>query len=308
MRTTCASRPRSTARLPIAFALCGLAAVFAARPAVAQASPETPQPTDTPQIEGRTAAVRPSAEQWFRPGTWLLSAHVGGAAFTDFQRAQARPVPGADVDRTGYAGDFERRISATTSVAFVAGATYWGGTSWGVRLAGAYVPTRFSVHTREQALRVLAADPESGEPRYASLGISMADVAIVFRFPHSLGRIVPYGVAGVGVVHYRVRGDEDLPAEARAGFADGGRTSPAAVFGLGAVLPLQRNNLLLSFELTNHLARTPLDDAGRGEPFDVGGVPMQLADDGPSADTDGIGMASNLRLSVGLTMPVRRPR
>lgn len=256
----------------------------------------------TPQAEGRTAVARPSAEQWFRSGTWLLTAHVGGAAFTDFQRAQARPLSGA-----ADLGDFERRVSATTSVAVGGTATYWGGTSWGLRVGGAYVPSRFSVHTGQQARRVLADRADREEMRYASLGIWMADATVVFRFPHTLGRIVPYGLAGAGAVHYRVRGDEDLPAEARAGFADGGRSSPAAVFGVGAVLPLQSNNLLLSFELTNHLARTPLADAGRGEWVEMSGVPVQVAG-GEPRDTDTIGMTSNLRLSLGLTLPVRRPR
>lgn len=255
----------------------------------------------TPQAAGRTAAVRPSAEQWFRSGMWLLTAHVGGAAFTDFQRAQARPLTGA-----ADLGDFERRVSATTSVAIGGTATYWVGTSWGLRVGGAYVPSRFSVHTGQHARRVLA-DRADGEEKYASLGIWLADATVMFRFPHMLGRIVPYGLAGAGAVHYRVRGDEDLPAEARAGFADGGRSSPAAVFGVGAVLPLQSNNLLLSFELTNHLARTPLDDAGRGEWIDMAGVPVQVAGGEPS-DTDNIGMTSNLRLSLGLTLPVRRQR
>ncbi|HSJ05529.1 MAG TPA: hypothetical protein VK936_02430, partial [Longimicrobiales bacterium] len=116
-----------------------------------------------------------------------------------------------------------------------------------------------------------------------------------------------YGIAGAGIVEYRAGGDAELPPEARDRF-DGGRwRSAAAVFGVGAGFPLDRGGMLMSFELTNHLTRIPLDDDGRGEWFEFAGAPVQLERDSERG-TDGIGLASNLRLTVGLAVPIRRAR
>lgn len=276
-------------RSPTACALAFGILMFAPLKAVGQAVavPTTPAP-------------EPSAEQWFRPGTWMFTAELGGAAFSDFQsgEAQSTSVPPA-------LGEFERRISARTSVSIGGRVSYWIGRSWGLRAAGAFVPTRFSVWNEDSAQRMLDSESVDGEEEVpASLGVWLADVALVFRFPHSFGRVVPYGLAGGGVVHYRPGPEEDLPPEARRRFADGPRTSPAALFGVGAVIPLERHELLLSFELTNHLAGTPLDDEGAGESFEISGVPVELSPAG-SAGSDGVGLTSNLRLSLGLTLPLR---
>jgi hypothetical protein len=244
------------------------------------------------------AAQTPTAEPWFRGGTWMFTAEIGGAAFTDFQRARARPAAG-----THGVPDFQRRVSAATTFTAGAAATYWAGDGWGVRVAGAYTPTRFSVQNEAHAQRIL--DELDGDtPRYAKLGTWSASGTGVFRLPLGLGRLVPYGMAGVGAVQHRVVDDEEVPPEARERFADGGWTGAAAVFGVGSVIPLQRKNMLLTFELTNHLTRTPLDDAGLGGWFDIGGVPLQLDED-PQRGGDGISLTSSLRLTVGLTLPLR---
>ncbi|CAN5845985.1 hypothetical protein BH23GEM9_BH23GEM9_04350 [soil metagenome] len=246
-----------------------------------------------------THAQAVSAEPWFRAGTWMLSAELGGAAFTDFQRATARPI-GADQP----IGDFQRRVSATTTMTTGASVTRWVSDMTGVRAAVSYAPSRFSVWNAESAQRTLTAMGDSDRDRYASLGVWMASASAVFRLPLRLGRVVPYGLAGGGLVHYRMTGDAELPPEARRRFQDGQWTGPAAFFGLGGTLPLQRRDLLMSFELTNHLSRTPLDDEGRGEWFELSGIPLQL-DRYSARDTDGIGMTSNLRLTVGFTLPLR---
>lgn len=244
-----------------------------------------------------TAAAQVSAEPWLRPGTLQLAAEIGGAAFSDFHRARARPVVAiADMH------DFRRRVSARTSITVGATATYWVGTSWGVRFGGAFVPTRFSVWNEESAELRLDPSPLDEDAMYASLGVWLGNAAITFRFPRSFGRVVPYGVVGAGVVHYSLRDDADLPAEARTQFDSGGRTMPAALLGLGATLPLQREGLLLNFELTNHISRSPIDDARRSEPFDISGVPVELAPGSDSSGLHGTGMTSNLRLTIGLTV------
>jgi hypothetical protein len=239
-----------------------------------------------------------SAEQWFRGGTWMLTAEAGGAAFTDFQRTVARPVAG-----TAGVPDFRRRVSAGTTVTFGASSTYWLVDGWGVRAAAAYTPTRFSVWNEQQGQRALD-DIDEERPTYARLGSWSASAAGVFRLPLSLGRVVPYGILGGGVVQHRVTDREELPPEARERFAGGEWVGAAAVFGAGSVIPLQRNNLLLTFELTNYLTRTPLNDEGLGTWFELAGVPLQLEPD-PARGRDGIGLTSNLRLTLGLTLPLR---
>ena len=85
------------------------------------------------------------------------------------------------------------------------------------------------------------------------------------------------------MVRYAAPGKaEALPPEARADFASGARTRPAVVVGVGAVVPLQREGLLLTFELTNHIVRSPLT--------------------GPDGGAEGT--TSNVRLLVGLTLPL----
>lgn len=246
------------------------------------------------------ANAQDPAERWSRAGTWTLTAELGGAAFSDFQRGRARPV-----DESVELGEFERRVSGRTSTTVGARATYWLFDGWGVRVGAAFVPSGFSVWNEEAAQRVLD-ERGTGEPAvYAPLRIWMADLAAVFRLPRVFGRVAPYGVAGGGVVRYGAGYEAELPPEARSRFAGGVRTGAAAVVGVGGAIPLQRRSLLLSFEITNHMTRTPLDDTGAGERFELGGVPLQLVTEPERGGTDGVGLTSNLRLVVGLTLPVR---
>lgn len=252
---------------------------------------------------GRPAAAqtpRVSAEQWFGAGTFMLTVEVGGAAFTDFDRTEARPV-GEGIELEA----FHRRISARTAGSVGAWMSYWIGNGWGVRAGASYVPSSFTVWNDESAQRALdGIAPEREEPSFASLGIWMAHASAVFRFPRSFGRVVPYGILGGGVIRYKASDDAPVPPEARARFADGEWQTEAAVFGIGAAIPLQRRDLLMTFELTNHLARTPLSGRSEPETFDMAGIPMQLIEADASGD-DGVGMTSHLRLALGLTLPLR---
>jgi len=244
----------------------------------------------------------PSAEPWFGRSI-MITAELGGAAFSDFQRAVARPAPAA-AGEFGV-GDFRRRVSARTTGTVGGALTWWVAGGAGFRASVSYSPTRFSVWNEDRAQRAL--DEVNGEPpSYAKLETWMGSASAVFRFPFIMGRVVPYGIAGVGVVSYRLADDEEVPPEARARFADGGWTGPAIHFGVGSAIPLERHNLMLTFELTNHLSRTPLDDEGLGEAFEISGVPLHLASD-PGRGSDGIGTTNHLRLTVGLTLPIRVP-
>lgn len=246
-------------------------------------------------------AAQVTAEPWFNRGTWMFTLEVGGAAFSDFEKTQARPT-GNDIEL----GDFSRRVSANTAGSVGGWISYWIGKGWGVRAAMSYVPSSFSVWNDETAQRALDdIAPESDAPHYASLGILMANASAVFRFPRSFGRVAPYAMVGGGVIRYRASSDAELPPEARGRFDDGSWQTGAAMFGVGAAIPLQRKNLLMSFEITNHLAKTPLGDYSAGQVFDLSGVSMQLDPDTELSGENRVGLTSHLRLALGLTLPLR---
>jgi hypothetical protein len=239
-----------------------------------------------------------NAHSRFQPGTWMLSASLGGAAFTDFQRGVARASEDPEL------GDFRRRISAATTATATGSVTYWIGSNWGLRGSIGYAPSAFSVWNDDRAQRVLDARNGGERERYSGLSVWYLDATAIYRLPVRLDRLVPYGVVGGGMVEYRRSGAAELPPEARERFAGGGWRSAAAVIGLGTAVPLQRHDMLLNFELTNHLTRTPLNEEARGEWVQLGGVPVQLDREYDRGD-DGIAVANHLRLSVGLTLPLR---
>jgi hypothetical protein len=244
-------------------------------------------------------AAQVTAEPWFQAGTFMFTVEAGGAAFSDFERTQARPVVAGN-DLSG----FGRRVSAQTAGSVGGWVGYWILNGWGVRAGVSYVPTSFTVwndESMQQALDALA--PEERDPSYASLDVWMANASTVFRFPRSFGRVTPYGIVGAGLIRYTPTGDAAMPPEARSRFADGQWQTAAAMFGIGAAIPLQKRNLLMSFELTNHVAQSPLGD-GSGETFELAGIPMQLDDSDPSGSDD-VGLTSHFRLALGLTLPVR---
>ena len=246
-------------------------------------------------------AAQVTADPWFNGGTWMFTLEVGGAAFSDFEKTQARPT-GNDIEL----GDFSRRVSANTAGSVGGWISYWISRGWGVRAGMSYVPSSFSVWNDETAQRALDdIAPESDAPHYASLGILMANASAVFRFPRSFGRVAPYAIVGGGVIRYRASDDAELPPEARGRFEDGSWQAGAALFGVGAAIPLQRRNLLMSFEFTNHLAKTPLGDYSDGQVFDLSGVSMQLDPDTELSGENRVGMTSHLRLALGLTLPLR---
>jgi hypothetical protein len=227
-------------------------------------------------------------------GTWMLTAELGGSAFTAFQRLRATPGQGAE------GVGVERRVSASTTATLGASIGYWAGVSWGVRGGLSWSPSNFTVAYDEAADTDTVANPVGGDATetYASLAVWGADLSLLFRFPRSFGRVRPYGIVGGGVVRYAHGTDAEVPAEALESFEGGERTQAAALLGIGAMIPLQRHDLLLSFELTDRMSRSPLAGNAR-----------VIADDGVELDTaasrEGGQITNQLRLVVGLTLPLR---
>lgn len=249
-----------------------------------------------------SAAQAPPAEQWFRRGTVMLTVLAGGVAFTDFQRATVRATM-ADMQPS----EFQRRVGARTTASIGGWMALWLSDAWGIRAGASYAPSSFAVRNEPSAQRALddRADAPGAPADYAGLGVLHADVSILFRFPISLGRLVPYGLAGGGIVRYWRSGAGELPPEARDRFSRGAWSGAAGVVGVGTAIALQKGDLMLIFELTDHISRTPLDDAGAGEWFEVSGVRLQLEPDDTRVDTDGVGMTNSVRLLVGLSLPIR---
>ena len=235
-----------------------------------------------------------------RMGGLALSVYSGGAAHSDLQRSAARaewPVAGVTQSR-----EFARRLSPATAPALGMSAAYWPSQWWGIRASAGLVPTRFEVTVSDREKAGLPADSVLvGTTRYAGLRVWTYDVELMFRAPFTpRQRIVPYGLIGGGAVRYQSFGEDPLPPEARSAFGSGNQpTRAAAVIGVGALVPLQRNNLALSFELTDHLVRTPIERTGGSE---LDGSGIRLTTDPTAEPGDGrVTLTSHVRLLIGLT-------
>jgi len=240
------------------------------------------------------AAAQVSAEHLFRRGTMALTIAAGGAAFTAFQRATEQPDTGSI--------SFQRRLSAGTSAAVGADLIWWAGRAWGVRAHASYMPSRFAVrHDRqgEDWLRTTSRSPQL--PAYSPLRIWAADLSLLLRPPFTLGRVAPYGIVGAGLVSYRPASVRALPPEAAVAFGHGPRTSAAAVAGVGAAVPLQKGDMLLSFALTDHITRTPVAEPAAAMAYRDQRNRTSLH---PS-ETAPVRLTSNVRLLLGLTIPLR---
>ncbi len=238
----------------------------------------------------RPSAAQLSADYLFRPGVISLTVMGGGVAFSDFRRESEW----IDTDQA-----FERRISASTSVLAAGAVTYWLGRRWGVRLHASYAPSRFEVRSAE-SYTMVEEQREQGEPSLSRLDVWMYDADVLFRLPLSVGRVQPYGLVGAGGVEYQLRTSdgEVVPEEVDLAFSGGRKRRFAGVVGVGALVPLERHRLLLNFELTNHVTRTPLyEDA----------LPDLALDPESEHRIDEVGYTSSVRLMLGLTVPLRTP-
>jgi hypothetical protein len=221
----------------------------------------------------------------------MIGFSAGGTAFTDFQRGEAR----------SGGRDFDRRLSAQPTIAIAGTFTYWVSSGLGFRAHASYAPSRFVIEQPDEAS---AAESVGTEARpLAPLTVLIADLSVIFRAPVAFGRVVPYGIAGAGVIDYRADPGQSspLPAEAREAFANDNLRRFAGVLGVGAVIPLQQRDFFLTVELTDHFTRSPVADAAVG-PFEVASDMVIDPDGHGSGDT--AGLTNTFRVLVGVTIPL----
>ncbi|HEU5209185.1 MAG TPA: hypothetical protein VFU06_07220 [Longimicrobiales bacterium] len=237
---------------------------------------------------GQAQAV--SADYLFHRGVVALSVFGGGIAFSDFRR---------EAEWLGPDQPFEQRLSASTSVLGSAAVSAWLGRRVAVRVQGAWTPTRFELRSTE-TYTALGESNEDTAPTLSRLDVWMYDVDLLFRLPLSLGRVEPYAVAGLGAIEYRLRtGEEEVvPEPAEMAFNGDRQRRLAGVLGVGAVIPLERHRLLLNFELSSHIARTPISESA---------VPRAVPDPEAESRVDEVGYTSGVRLMIGLTVPLFTP-
>ena len=244
------------------------------------------------------AAADAAAQTGIRaPQGWSLGIFGGAAAFSDMQRGSIR------VDDRELA----RRVGAETSTTLGAYLAFWPSQNWGLRAHGTYAPSRFETIMHEGDAEVAGVPLTSAEGhRLAGLSIMSADLQFLFRLPTIKNRVMPYGILGAGVARYSVQsGEEPVPDEAAGEFEGGDKIRPAAVLGLGAMLPMRNRSFRLHFELTNQLAATPLEGGEGHSVLTEDGTIVFDPRDTPAGERR-VSVMNNVRFVVGVSFAPRK--
>jgi hypothetical protein len=252
------------------------------------------------------AANAPAAAQTgIRPPQgWSLGISGGAAAFSDMQRGSIRvlrPV-GTSVEERELA----RRVGAETASSLGAYLAFWPSRNWGLRLHASYAPSRFETVMSEADAEYAGMPETNGDERLAGLSIISTDLQALFRLPTVKDRVMLYGILGGGVARYSVNeGNEPVPPEAEGDFERGVKIRPAAVIGLGAMLPFRNRAFRMHFELTNHVGVTPL--AGGDRQFrsnEQGTVEIDPRNE-PSGERR-VTFTNSVRFMVGVSFSARK--
>lgn len=238
------------------------------------------------------------------PQGWSLGVLGGAVAFSDMQRSSvtvSRPTP------TGVeARELGRRIGAETATAMAGYLAYWPGRNWGLRFVGGYTPTRFEALMTESEAEYAGIGTDSEDQKLAALTIITADIQALFRLPTIKNRVLPYGILGGGIARYSVqRSGDPVPTEANGDFDGGARIRPAAVIGAGAMLPFQNRAFRLHFELTNHIAGTPLK-GGEPQTIQIGDNSVEFNPQEEAAGEPKVSFTNGVRFMVGVSWSPNR--
>ncbi len=248
--------------------------------------------TDAAQAQQRSSTTM---------GGLMLSAWGGGAAFSDLQRfsAEARwQLPTGETESRAFA----RRLSAETSPVMGVGAAYWFSRHWAVRAQAGFSPTRLEITVQENEVPHIPGEtPMDASGRFGSMHIWSLDGQVLYRLPTTPGgRVAPYALAGLGMLRYSSSGNDPLPPEAEPAFSrESTRSKAAGVVGLGVLVPLHRHNYALSFELTDHIARTPFTSGTAAELQD--GAVTVLTAQRTAPNIERVRMTNHVSLLVGVS-------
>jgi hypothetical protein len=203
------------------------------------------------------AAAPAAAQNGVQPPTgWSLGIFVGGAAFTDFQRADVRSI-GVTASGAPFDVQYPQRLGAETTGTLAGTLAFWPTRNWGLRFRGAYAPTRFETEIPQSDAELMGA-PGTETRQLAALQISSYEGQLLFRMPTIHNRIMPYAILGSGVIRYVPAGQGAIPPEAEGDFDRGGRRQAEVTLGLGAMLGLQKHGWGLHFELIDQISRSPV--------------------------------------------------
>jgi hypothetical protein len=238
------------------------------------------------------------------PQGWSFGLLGGAVAFSDMHRSSvtvSRPTP------TGVqAMDFARRVGAETATVMSGYLAYWPSRNWGLRLQAGYAPSRFEALMNESEAERAGVATESDDQKLAGLTIITADIQALFRLPTIKNRVLPYGIIGGGLARYAVqRTGDPVPAEATGDFDRGARIRPAAIIGAGAMLPFQNRAFRLHFELTNHIAGTPLK-GGESQTIQVGDSSLEFNPRQEPAGEPQVSLINGVRFMVGVSWSPNR--
>lgn len=239
-----------------------------------------------------------------------LTLLTGGAAFSAFQNQRVEALRLSD----GESRRFDRSVSAASSVGVGLHVEHWRQERWGVRLAGGYVPSRFSVRyeQRDRAFLEEGGSSSHGDEDWADLTVWTASAAVVLRLPSGPRRVRPYGVAGAGVVVYHAADapPSRLPIGAREEFESSGRrvVVPAVLLGLGTELRLRGSGLSLVFEISNAVTGATFDRyrASVEEREDVRLTIHPESTPRGGEDSGRVRLVNHLSFGAGFVVPLRR--
>jgi hypothetical protein len=191
-------------------------------------------------------------------------------------------------------------LGSETSFTFALSAGYWFSQWWGIRIQAGVAPSSLEISVSDRETDGIPFDSILNGSDFGSLNVWTYDAGVLVRLPFTpRGRVAPYGFLGASRVEFQASTVQQLPPEA--GSFEGGRVvRPAAVISLGALVPLQRENLALAFELSSHVMKTPSE---RLRPTLLGGETVEIV----VGAGESVRVHTHFKLLVGLTWLGRWP-
>lgn len=183
------------------------------------------------------------------PGAITISLLAGGSAFSKLQPVTVE-TPGGET--------YPAALALSTTTTLGAEVSYWLRNWLGLRLQGSYAPGEFQLRMREERRdSLLGPDAGPSDLRFSDVSAYTYAGAAVLNLPLATGRTQPYALLGAGAVSYGA--DEQDARGLEAAFEGSDRsTRVAGLAGLGLRVPLREGSVALTFELTDHVSRTPV--------------------------------------------------